>query len=127
MRQNELDYALVSKAKWYLQRCLVVCLTQALQHNTIQPPIGKSYTCCAMPAAWHASGATQAGAHAWGVTMTAMAPPALTPADTYGHDHTRRGSLFYLVREDGAFYCFWTQIGIEKHARFFVARSVHDM
>jgi hypothetical protein len=41
----------------------MVCLTQALQHNTMRPPIGKSYTLCAIPAAWYASGAAQAGAH----------------------------------------------------------------
>jgi hypothetical protein len=41
----------------------MVCLTQALQYNTMRPPIGKSYIVCDRPAAWYASRAVQAGAH----------------------------------------------------------------
>jgi len=33
----------------------VVGLTKVLQPKTMRPPIGKSYTLCARPAAWHAS------------------------------------------------------------------------
>jgi hypothetical protein len=55
-----------SKTKGHLQRRLVVCLTQALQHSTMQPPMRKSYTCCARPAAWYVAGGAQAGAHTQG-------------------------------------------------------------
>jgi hypothetical protein len=53
------ERALVSKAKWHLQRRLVVypqaCV--ALYH-TMQPPLGRGYTLCARPAAWRGRVAT---------------------------------------------------------------------
>jgi hypothetical protein len=60
----------VSKAKWHPQRRLVVCLTQAyLSTDTMQPPLGSSYTLCARPAVWRAMGGNERSPEA-GCAMT---------------------------------------------------------
>src|SRR5262245_36346828 len=51
------------------RRRIVVCLTKALQHTTMRPPIGKRYTLWARPAAWRVMGSNERSPEA-GYAMT---------------------------------------------------------